>query len=145
MSKITAEDQNKIVQAISLAENKTSGEIRLVIENNLGNTKDPYSKGLQYFEKLNMHKTALRNGVLIYIALDDKALTIIGDKGINEKVGEEFWHSAKEIMIHKFKENKIADGLIEGIQHIGDKLKQYFPNKSDDVNELPNDIYFGNS
>lgn len=145
MSKITVEDQNKIVQAINLAENKTSGEIRLVVEKRLGNTEDSYSKSLQYFEKLNMHNTTLRNGVLIYIALEDKALAIIGDKGINEKVGEEFWHSAKEIMISKFKENKITDGLIEGIQHIGDKLKQYFPNKSDDVNELPNDIYFGNS
>lgn len=145
MATLSADEQNKITQAISLAENKTSGEIRLVVERKLGDGSTSFEKGLYYFEKLGMHKTQHRNGVLIYIALDDQALSIIGDEGINEKVGDLFWQKTKDIMINKFKENKISEGLIDGIYHIGEQLQCYFPARKDDVNELPDDIYFGNS
>lgn len=138
------EEQERVVQAISLAENLTSGEIRLVVER-VVHDKDAIEQAKHYFEKLRMHQTALRNGVLIYLATDDHQFAIIGDAGIDAKVPEDFWESTKELMLGYFKQGEFAQGLIAGIEQAGQQLATYFPRRADDVNELPNDIYFGKS
>ena len=138
------EEQEQVVHAISLAENRTSGEIRLVVERRV-HDMDAIDQAKYYFEKLKMHETTQRNGVLIYLATDDHQFAIIGDTGINNKVPEDFWESTKELMLGYFKKGDFAEGLIEGIQKAGDQLATYFPRRADDVNELPNDIYFGKS
>ena len=137
-------EQQKIVQAINLAENLTSGEIRLVVERTIKGGKDAMEQAQYYFEKLQMHETALRNGVLIYLAVDDHRFAIIGDAGINQKVPENFWENTKDTLISYFKQEDYVGGLIAGIQEAGKQLATYFPRMHDDVNELPNDIYFGN-
>ncbi len=144
MEILNQEEQEQVVQAISLAENQTSGEIRLVVERRV-NGDDVYKKATSYFEKLNMHKTNLRNGVLIYLATDDHQFAIIGDTGINQKVPADFWEITKEEMLKFFRNGDFTNGLISGIQLAGEQLSTYFPRKGDDINELPNDIYFGKS
>src|SRR5690606_16606569 len=109
------EEQEKVVQAINLAENLTSGEIRLVVERRV-HDMDAIDQAKYYFEKLKMHQTSLRNGVLIYLATDDHQLAIIGDTGINSKVSDNFWESTKEVMIGYFKQGEFAEGLISGIE-----------------------------
>lgn len=136
------EEQEKIVQAISLAENQTSGEIRLVVERQLHGL-EAYDQARHYFEKLKMHHTELRNGVLIYLATEDHQFAIIGDAGIHAKVGDDFWQSTKEKMVSFFRQGDYMNGLIEGIHEAGTQLATFFPRRADDVNELPNDIYFG--
>ena len=138
------EEQEKIEHAISLAENLTSGEIRLVVERRV-HDKEAIDLAKDYFEKLKMHQTALRNGVLIYLATDDHQLAIIGDAGIDQKVPEDFWESTKDLMLDSFRKGDYVSGLIAGIEKAGEQLGRYFPRRSDDVNELPNDIYFGKS
>ena len=142
MDIFSAEEQGRIVQAISVAEAKTSGEIRLVVDRKL-KASSAMDAAVVYFEKLDMHKTALRNGVLIYIATDDQQFAIIGDHGINEKVLDDFWDETRELMLAHFRQNALVEGLIEGIKHAGEQLQAYFPRRADDVNELPDDIYFG--
>lgn len=138
------EEQEKVVHAISLAENMTSGEIRLVVERKV-HDMNAIDQAKYYFEKLKMHQTTLRNGVLIYLATDDHQFAIIGDSGIDKKVPEDFWESTKELMLGYFKKGDFATGLIAGIEKAGEQLATYFPRRADDVNELPNDIYFGKS
>ena len=92
---------------------------------------------------LKMHKTKLRNGVLIYLSLKDHKFAILGDAGINAKVPEDFWDSTKQAMLEEFQENRLTEGIIKGITMAGEKLKEHFPYKQDDVDELTNDISFG--
>ena len=143
MAILNSEEQESVAHAISLAENMTSGEIRVVVENSLGSSDSAIQKAAQYFEKLDMHKTVLRNGVLIYLAVVDHAFAIIGDEGINNRVSEDFWENTKNQMLEHFRNGDYANGLIAGIKDAGEQLSQYFPRKDDDINELPNDIYFG--
>lgn len=142
MAILSQEEQEKVVHAISVAESKTSGEIRVVVENTAGDT-EPIRKATKYFEELEMYNTASRNGVLIYLAVADHQFAIIGDTGINTKVGANFWDTTKERMLHYFRMGDYVGGLVEGIHLAGDELKHYFPRVEDDVNELPNEIYFG--
>ena len=131
----------QIVDAIKTAELNTSGEIRVHIETVCkGNVLDRAS---QVFAKLEMHKTELRNGVLIYLAIESKTFAIIGDSGINQVVPTGFWNSTKDLMISHFKTGDYATGLIQGILKAGEQLKQHFAYQEDDINELPDDISFG--
>lgn len=90
-----------------------------------------------------MHETKDRNGVLFYVGISDKKFAIIGDEGINNVVETDFWNSTKDIVIANFKEGNFKNGLIEGINSAGERLKKYFPYQSDDTNELSNEISRG--
>ncbi len=139
---LTREEQKQIIEAIQQAEKETSGEIRLHIESRCKDG-DPLERAKLLFQKLKMYQTAQRNGVIVYLAVDDRKFAIWGDKGINEKVPENFWQDVKEVMAEQFKKGHFAQGLIKGITMIGEKLKEYFPYQTDDVNELPDDISYG--
>jgi len=135
------EEKEKIIQTIKDAENQTSGEIRLHLE--LRCKADTLERAVQVFKKLKMHETRLRNGTLIYIAVKDRKFSIFGDQGINEIVPDNFWEDVKEEIRGFFIKDKFADGVIRGIYLIGEKLKEFFPYRDDDVNELPDNISIG--
>lgn len=143
MALFNEEEQERVVHAINVAENLTSGEIRVVVENVVGQDTTAFDKAKSYFEKLNMHKTVQRNGVLIYLAIADHQFAIIGDAGINKVVPDNFWEITKDKMLFHFRQGNYVRGLVEGIQEAGEQLRQYFPRQDDDINELPNDIHFG--
>ena len=137
----TEENKLQITNAIRVAETNTSGEIRVHIENHCkGEVLD---RAAYVFEKLEMQKTELRNGVLFYLALKDHKFAILGDGGINAKVEEDFWECTKNVVIGKLKEGLYAEALADGIIRAGEKLKEHFPYQSDDVNELSDEISFG--
>jgi uncharacterized membrane protein len=135
-------EQEKIEAAIKEAELNTSGEIRVHIENHC--KTDVMDRASEIFAQLDMHKTQLRNGVLIYLAIKDRRYAVIGDVGINQKVDSDFWDSTKELLLEQFKIGAFTEGLRQGILKAGSVLKTHFPYQSDDVNELSDDISFGN-
>jgi uncharacterized membrane protein len=131
----------QIKNAIRAAEFNTSGEIRVHIESHC--KENVLDRAAFWFEKLEMHKTEQRNAVLFYLAIEDHQFAILGDAGINQKVPGNFWENIKEMMAEKFKEGNFTEGLSSGIIKAGEQLKQHFPWKSDDVNELTDEISFG--
>lgn len=141
MGLLSAEEQEQIVHAIQIAENKTSGEIRVAVEKHCNSSA--MDRAAFYFNKLGMHKTALRNGVLIYLATEDHLFAIIGDEGINNRVMPDFWETTKEQMLLHFKKGDLASGVSDGIISAGKQLKTFFPVSKDDINELPDDVFFG--
>lgn len=136
----TDEQQEYIRQAIMNAELDTSGEIRVHIENTC--TGDVLDRALFVFRKLEMEKTASRNGVLIYLAVKNRKFAIIGDKAIHEVVKESYWEMIRNRMLDKFRENNFTEGLVEAITATGKELKTYFPYQKDDQNELSDEISF---
>ena len=137
----TLEEQDDIRQAIMNAELDTSGEIRVHIENVCSG--DVLDRASYLFKNLGMTKTEQRNGVLIYLAVRNRKFAIIGDKGINSVVPPDFWDNIKMKMLDYFRDGNFCEGLIYAITESGKHLKQFFPYKKDDVNELPDDISFG--
>lgn len=138
---LSSTEQKQVAAAIAAAEKNTSGELRVHMEKVC--TEDPVQRAIAVFEKLGMQRTAARNGVLIYVALQSNQLAIIGDKGINEKVPSDFWDSTRDLMIQHFKEGQITTGLCAAISEAGKQLAAYFPYQDNDQNELSNDISFG--
>ena len=138
-----SDDERKaLVAAIADAEAMTSGEIRVHIEPSTKG-KAVLDRAADIFAKLEMQNTVARNGVLLYVAHEDHQLAIIGDKGINEVVPDNFWESTKDTMLDHFKKAEFFQGLLFAIKTSGDQLKHYFPSQSNDKNELNNDISEG--
>ncbi len=126
--------------SIHKAEQSTSGEIRLHVENQCA--YELMDRAADVFTMLEMHKTELRNGVLFYLSIKDRKFAILGDAGINAKVPAGFWDSIKELVLAHFKNGAYTTGLCQGIEKAGLKLSEHFPYSKDDVNELSNDISF---
>ncbi|NCT16338.1 MAG: TPM domain-containing protein, partial [Flavobacteriales bacterium] len=138
---LSKEEEQEIIDAIRTAELNTSGEIRVHIEKT--SKTDAFNRALEVFHYLKMDNTKEQNGVLIYVAVEDKTFVIYGDKGINDVVTEDFWDSTKDIMQSHFKTGNFKQGLVEGILKAGNQLEKHFPWEHGDMNELSNEISKG--
>lgn len=138
---IGEQDLTDIKQAILNAELDTSAEFRVHIEETCPG--DVLRRASDVFLELGMHKTSRRNAVLFYVALKNRKFAIIPDYGILEKDTEHFWENLKMEMLDYFRENNFSDGLIHGLGRAADFLRRVFPYQRDDVNELPDDVSFG--
>lgn len=140
---LSALDQQRIVTAIGDAENQTSGEIRVHVQPKVVGA-DIRQIAERTFERLGMTKTTARNGVLLFIASEDKKFVILGDQGIDSKVPAGFWDDIIANLTIRFKDGEFTDGIVEAIGAAGEHLKRYFPRQAEDVNELPNTIDISN-
>jgi uncharacterized membrane protein len=131
-------DQPRIVSAIAAAEKQTSGEMRVHVQPKVyGEIRTVAEKT---FERLGMSKTALRNGVLLFIASEEQRFVILGDRGIHDKVPAGFWDDIAGKLAVRFRSGEFTDGIVEAIGTAGQHLKAYFPRAEDDIDELSNEI-----
>lgn len=139
----TQAEKNAIVAAIQKAEQRTSGEIRIYVESNC-ELVNPVHRAKEIFYQLQMDQTASRNGVLLYLAMEDHQLAVFGDEGIHQKVGHAFWLKEVEMMLSEFKQKHFIEGICHIIEDIGEALVTHFPfDGTTDKNELPDEIVFG--
>ncbi len=127
-----------IVAAIAAAEQRTSGELRVVVTQD--KPTDAVATAQQVFDVLGMTRTRERNGVLLYIAPGVQQFAVLGDTGIHECCGEEFWKRLAVEMELCFRQGKFTEGIVDAIHLAGERLAEYFPRKPDDRNELPDQV-----
>lgn len=140
---LTDEEKEQIVQAIRLAESRTSGEIRVYMEPKCRYV-EAVDRAAEIFFQLRMDKTADRNAVLLYVAVKDHQLAIFGDEGIYKRTGREYWEAMVNKILQYFNKENFAAGISEYVHEIGEGLHQYFPyDRATDHNELPDEIIFG--
>lgn len=137
---LSPDEEEAIINAIRVAEKRTSGEIRVHIE---AHVVDAMARAKEVFHQLKMDNTKQENGVLFYVAVEDRKFCIMGDRGINNAVGTNFWNEVRVVMEYRFRESEFSKGIIQGIQLAGEKLAAFFPWDDTDVNELPDEISRG--
>jgi uncharacterized membrane protein len=138
---LTSEEEEEIVQAILEAEKNTSGEIRVHIESHV--KQDPLQRAKEIFHLLKMDNTKEENGVLLYVAVNDRKFSIYGDKGIHKVVPANFWEATKDIIQAHFAKGNFKQGIVAGITKAGKELQQHFPWRHGDTNELSNEVSKG--
>ena len=139
----TEEQQQRIVQAVQQAEQQTSGEVRVYVESRC-RFVDALDRAEEIFVQLQMDRTALHNGVLVYVAVDDKQVAVYADEGIHTKAGRQYWLGTVASMLQHFRKAHVVDGICSAVLHIGEALQHHFPyDAGTDKNELPDDIVFG--
>ena len=139
----TDEEKQSIVEAVRIAEQRTSGEVRVFVESHCRYV-NAIDRAVEIFENLQMQRTELRNATLVYVAIKDRQLAVYGDEGIHQKVGNEYWANEVVKMINAFNRDNIAEGIRQCVLNIGEALAMHFPyDRGTDKNELPDDIVFG--
>lgn len=137
---LTDTEMASLVEAIKIAEDHSSGEIRVHIDST---AEDDFAKkAFAIFRSLDMHHTKERNAVLFYVNFEQHYLTIIGDEGIHKKVKQQFWDTLHDEITSQFAKENYYEGLKEAILKTGLELKKYFPVDGENINELSNDISF---
>ena len=139
---LTPEQESSLVEAIGEAERHTSGEIKVHFELNVPKG-DAVKRAQEVFATLRMHETAERNGILIYIATEDRRFAVWGDEGIHQKVGDAFWQNLAASLSAAFKSEQYLQGLRQAVVEVGKQLGTFFPRRDDDRNELSDGISYG--
>lgn len=144
-SPLTPAEDAALVAAIKAAELRTSGEIRVHLED-FCPTPEPLDRAAQVFAELKMHETAQRNGVLFYLAWQSRQFAVVGDSAINAAVPDDFWETTKEAVLAQFRQEHYVAGLEHGVRMVGEQLRRYFPyDAATDQNELDDSISFGDT
>lgn len=138
-------DFDAITEAITRAESRTSAEIRVHLERRvprrlLGRAPDVLARAQQVFRRLGMHRTAERHGVLIYLAVEERRLAVVGDEGIHGRVGDRHWHRVRDLMIEKLRADAPREALERAIEEVGRALAEHYPRRPDDRNELSDEV-----
>ncbi|TDW99000.1 TPM domain-containing protein [Dinghuibacter silviterrae] len=136
------EEKDLMLDAVRSAEHATSGEIRVFIESHC-RFVDAVDRAKEIFDALKMDATRDRNAVLLYVAMKDRQLALWGDKGVHERVGDEFWKTQVREILGHFKKDNYAQGIATIVREVGTMLGRFFPHVDGGKNELPDDIVFG--
>jgi len=138
---LSDDDLEAVVHAVAEAERHTSAEVRVHLDHSCAG--DALQQAIKVFERLGMHKTAARHGVLVYISVTDRKLAVIGDRGIHERVGEAYWQGLVAAVRERMRQQQARDALIHAIAEVGRELGRHFPRRPGDSNELSDDVSLG--
>jgi uncharacterized membrane protein len=139
---MTDADLDAMARAVEAAESRTSGEIRVHLERRVPRahgTSDEavLTRARALFNRLGMEHTRERNAVLIYLAIEDRRLAIVGDEGVHARVGDDYWLRIRDVMVGHLREGRNRDAILEAVADVGRVLGEHFPRRRDDVDELP--------
>lgn len=144
---LTENDRARITEAIGAAEAATAGEIRVHVEPRLPKEagSDAVARARRLFDDFGMASTRDRTGVLLYVAWKDRSLAVLGDRGIDAKVGEAYWRGLADGLSTAFRKGRYAAGIVAAVEEVGRRLAEHFPRRDDDRDELPNLVTEGAS
>lgn len=131
-------DLDAIARAVAEAEARTSAEIRVHLDHRCPG--DPMARAIAVFERLGMHRTADRSGVLVYVAIADHKLAVIGDEGIHSRVGDDYWRALVEAIVRHLASERPRDGFVHAVGEVGAALARHFPRRPDDRDELSDHV-----
>lgn len=134
-------DLARVRQAIERAEKRTSGEVRVHLD--IAILEGVLDHAAFVFKDLGMEQTKERNGVLIYVSVPGRKVAVVGDTGIHAKLGDRYWQDVLEAILAHFRQDRFCEGLCAGVEMLGEKLHEHFPHRTDDRNELSNEVSFG--
>jgi uncharacterized membrane protein len=137
-------DLDDIAAAVARVESATTAEVRVHLERTVPRSRDPLGRAQEVFRRLRMHETRHRNGVLVYLALEDRKLAIVGDAAVHAHVGDAYWESVRDLMVRHLRAEAPRDAVVHAVEDLGRVLAQLFPRApGDDPNELSNDVSTG--
>jgi uncharacterized membrane protein len=139
------DDLEAVRVAIARTETKTSAEVRVHFEPRVPRAAsgDALLRARQVFTQLGMHQTARRSGVLIYLALAEHRVAIVGDEGIHGRVGDAYWAALCDHMIARLREGHLREGVVQAIGEVGEALRAHFPRDPRDTDELSDEVSLG--
>jgi uncharacterized membrane protein len=124
---VTAAQRAGVAQAIAEAERGTSGRIAVW---ELPDTRlDALARARREFTNIGLDKHAPRNGALVVVAPAARQFAIVGDRGLHERVGPEFWNDVVRESAASFADGGVYDGVRTAVRRLGEALQTHFPQR----------------
>jgi uncharacterized membrane protein len=134
-------DLDAIAAAVRRAEATTTAEIRVHFEQRVPAGRETLGRAQEVFRRLRMHRTRQRNAVLVYLALEDHKLAIVGDAGIHVRVGDAYWAGVRDLMVRHLRASAPRDAVVRAVEELGQALTHHFPRgPGGDTDELANEV-----
>jgi putative membrane protein len=95
-----------------------------------------HGNAIKQFLARNVHRTAARTGVLIFVSIAERYAEVVADAGINSKVGQHVWDGVVRDLTAHAGDDRLADGFIRAVESVGAVLAEHFPVTAGDANEL---------
>ena len=103
-------------------------------------TERAHARAVEQFLVQNMHTTAGRTGVLIFVSVAERYAEILADAGIHQKVPEGTWQGIVDEMTAHIGAGRTTDGFVHAIEQIGTHLAAHFPPGSAPAHALSNHL-----
>jgi uncharacterized membrane protein len=137
-----AEALANIEAAIGESETAHTGQIRFAVQHSLDTREvlrgiSARQRAIEVFGELGVWDTEHNIGVLIYFLLADRDFEIIGDRGIDARVGPEGWEAICRGMEERIREGEFQRAVIWGIEAVGEHLRASFPREGGPAGTLP--------
>ena len=132
----------RIEQAITAGERMHRGQVCFAVEGALPPLRvlrklTPRERALEVFGLLRVWDTEENAGVLIYLLLADRDVEIVADRGIDREVPAGAWQAICARMEAAFRDARLVEGVVAGIEEIAALLAAHFPRVGAVANELP--------
>jgi len=135
---LNADEEQVVVEAIRVAESRTSAEIRVCVSYRMWVRIETYAR--RVFRRLGMDATREHNGVLILMLPRLRKFQIVGDSGVTAEMNPDLWKNVAQVMEEKLREGEPAEALVSGIRMLGDALSACWPAGDANPNELSDEI-----
>lgn len=131
----------RIEQATAAAERRHAGQVRFAVEAALDlplllRGVSARERAIDAFSALRVWDTEQNNGVLIYLLLADHDVEIVADRGVAARVAPADWENICHAMEADFRAGRFEQGVLQGIEAVGELLARHFPRNGPGRNEL---------
>jgi len=140
----------RLARRVAASEKRHAGEVRIYVESSLPMSylwRDATARerAVAMFGKLRIWDTEHNNGVLIYLLLAERAIEIVADRGLSNKVASQEWQAIVQRMSSAFREGRFEDGLTQALEEVSALLVAHFPqgDGAANPNELPDEPVLG--
>ncbi len=99
-------------------------------------------RAIRAFYEKGLYRTREETGILIFISLLERTVWILGDRGIDQRIPPETWQGLAGDLSSGIRAGQAAPALCAVIDRCGELLQCHFPRRSDDVNELSDNVLY---
>lgn len=136
-------DTPRVARAVAAAEAATSGEIVVSVSPFFIGSVDAAAR--RAFARLGVARTEERNGVLLFLVPSRRRFVVLGDVGVDARVGQEFWDGVAAHLAGELRAGDATAAIVHGVEKIGVALAEHFPPRGPRKNVLADEPDVGRS
>ena len=123
---------DRIEAAIVAGESRHRGEIRFALESRLAwhalrRGLTARERALQVFGEQRIWDTEENTGILIYLLTADRAVEIIADRLVHQRLPAGIWHETCQQIVGTISRGNPVDGVVSAIERLGQALAEVLP------------------
>jgi putative membrane protein len=114
--------------------------LRLALVPRVIRRRRAHRRAVGQFLAHNLHTTAGRTGVMIFVSVAERYAEILADAGIHERVPQEEWQAIVDVLTWHIGRGEAGEGFVRAIRAVGEHLARHLPPGTRDPDALPNHL-----